>query len=200
MLEALTLENIKDIAEVASALSAIGLVPMIGKRARAMYNRLGKLDTIEHELTTNSGQSLKDLVMRMTRTVGDMSDDLAMTRLMTRSLASNERRIPMFECNASGSQLWVNDAWTMLTGLSLEEMLGWGWVTAVYEPDRERVVTEWENAIIQKRLFIGRFRYQHVVTREITEVQCRANVVLSAAGRPLGWVGAAIPVKKETTT
>ncbi|HEY2851125.1 MAG TPA: PAS domain-containing protein [Gemmatimonadaceae bacterium] len=186
-------------------------MPAVGHQVRKRYSAFRqdwwelntaakKIAGIEHELTTNSGSSLKDLVQKMSLGFGEMQDSLAMNRLMTRSLASNERRIPMFECDAHGQQMWVNEAWIALTGLTTEQMQGWGWVTAIHEEDRARIVEQWENAIIQKRIFIETFRYQNVLTRESAEVRCRADLVLSAAGRPLGWVGAAIPVKKEMGT
>ena len=49
--------------------------------------------------------------------------------------------------DSSGSIFWYNDRWIDFTGLSVEEMLGWGW-QQVHDPEQlERVVTAFKQSV-----------------------------------------------------
>jgi PAS domain S-box-containing protein len=48
--------------------------------------------------------------------------------------------IGIFEVDAAGQNTYSNPAWVRMTGLSVEESLGYGWVAAIPAEDRRRVV------------------------------------------------------------
>lgn len=61
--------------------------------------------------------------------------------------------IAAFETSADGSCTWTSDRWQELTGISLDDSLGDGWVTGIAPEDRDRVYKEWKSSVRDKRMF-----------------------------------------------
>ncbi|HEY7524433.1 MAG TPA: diguanylate cyclase [Candidatus Limnocylindrales bacterium] len=55
--------------------------------------------------------------------------------------------IGLFETDAEGQCVYVNERWCRLTGLTPDQALGLGWTTALHPDDRERIVTAWTQAV-----------------------------------------------------
>ena len=55
-----------------------------------------------------------------------------------------------------GSRTFISKNWTELTGLSPENALGFGWLTAVHPEDAERHLSRWQEAIEAGVPFGGR--------------------------------------------
>jgi diguanylate cyclase (GGDEF)-like protein/PAS domain S-box-containing protein len=63
----------------------------------------------------------------------------------TRALVSAP--VAIFETDAAGSAVFVNDRWLDYAGLTREQSLGFGWAQAIHPEDRERVVSAWKAAV-----------------------------------------------------
>jgi PAS domain S-box-containing protein len=61
--------------------------------------------------------------------------------------------------DAQGNCLYVNQCWSEITGLSLENAVGTGWASPIHPDDRERVFTEWERAASAKVPFKSEYRF-----------------------------------------
>jgi PAS domain S-box-containing protein len=73
--------------------------------------------------------------------------------------------------------------WRWITGQSLEEYLGSGWLDAVHPEDRERVERDWADCVLAGKVFDNRYR----VRTKTTRAQDRS----SGTGRSSnGWVPA----------
>jgi diguanylate cyclase (GGDEF)-like protein/PAS domain S-box-containing protein len=68
--------------------------------------------------------------------------------------------VGVFQTDADGAGVFVNDRWCEYTGISREASLGSGWLTAVHPGDRERVATEWAASVAQRRDFELEYRIQ----------------------------------------
>ncbi len=85
--------------------------------------------------------------------------------------------IGIFEVDAAGQNTYSNPAWVRMTGLSVEESLGYGWAAAIPAEDRQRVVASWKEA------------------KHHTEPWQREHCLLHRNGE-LRWVqAAAVPVR-----
>jgi len=60
-----------------------------------------------------------------------------------------------------GSRTFISKNWTELTGLSPENALGFGWLTAVHPEDAERHLSRWQEAIEAGVPFEGEVRVRH---------------------------------------
>jgi len=55
--------------------------------------------------------------------------------------------VGIFECDPGGGYRYVNESWCSITGLPADEALDMGWLGAVHEADRARVLTSWKGAV-----------------------------------------------------
>ncbi len=58
----------------------------------------------------------------------------------------------IFHADSDGNALYLNQRWTEITGLSLQESLGRGWVNALHPEDRDRVLSLWYEAAVEGRV------------------------------------------------
>lgn len=108
-----------------------------------------KVNYITAELKPNGGNSMRDQVMHIKRTVDKI----------------DQRQLNFFhfdphgivETDAAGNLIWANRAYLQMTGRHPEEVIKQGWRNVIAESDRERVVTEWTHAVKDCRDFFSRF-------------------------------------------
>lgn len=68
--------------------------------------------------------------------------------------------VGIFGTDASGRCLYVNERWCEIAGLTPQEALGEGWVKALHPDDRERLLTQWYQAVKQHLPFQSEYRFQ----------------------------------------
>lgn len=97
--------------------------------------------------------------------------------------------VPVFETDAMGHCTYINPAYSKLTGLSVEDALGEGWVEALAAEDRVRVFKAWSSATSSKIDFNSLYRFRNVTTGVITQVRGSAKPLHDGRGNVVGWVG-----------
>ena len=68
--------------------------------------------------------------------------------------------VGVFQTDADGSCLFVNDRWCEYAAMAREAALGNGWLQAIHPDDRERVATEWAASVADQRDFELEYRIQ----------------------------------------
>ncbi len=94
----------------------------------------------------------------------------------------------VWSTNAAGDQMGAIPEWQAFTGQSDDEVLGFGWASAIHPDDRERTVREWEAAIRGG----GTFALEHRLRRfdgVYRSMAVRAVPVRDDAGAIVEWVG-----------
>ena len=104
-----------------------------------------------------------------------------------RSLASSAP-IGIFRSDAAGRCTYTNPRWQQMTGLTFEQNLGEGWITAVHAEDRKRVAAQWHHFARGGDELDTEFRFQRPGV-EAHWVWATAAAVRSASGEVLGYVG-----------
>ena len=140
---------------------------------------LKKLDIILEQFSPNGGATVKDSLNRIEKRQ-------AINEVMSVTLA-NSMNIPMFKTESDGSCVWASKAYLNLTGRSLEDTLGFGWILAIKSSDRSEVREEWGEAIKEKTHFEKVFSIIHAEGGEI-RVSCRASPSL-LNNAIVSWVG-----------
>jgi len=123
--------------------------------------------------------------------------DITRQKHMEMALRNNEQLfrsltevapVGIFRTDETGKCLYVNERWCLIAGMDAETALGFGWVTAIYPEDRERVMNEWSRAVQYRRQFISEYRFQ---TKEkvITWILGHAQAERDQSGNVLGYVG-----------
>lgn len=68
--------------------------------------------------------------------------------------------VGIFRSDPQGHCLYVNDRWSQITGLSLQEAWRDGWSQALHPDDRERVFAEWYRCAQQNLPFQSEYRFR----------------------------------------
>ncbi|MFQ5525820.1 MAG: PAS domain S-box protein [Thermoanaerobaculia bacterium] len=103
----------------------------------------------------------------------------------------------IFHSDAAGQTLYVNKAWSEITGLSLEEALGDGWQSAIHPADRNFKVTEWNEAMEMQLPMRGR---EYRILRpngSIVWVEGYAVPLLDDQAEILGYVGSIYDISAQ---
>ncbi len=74
-----------------------------------------------------------------------------------------EQRSPvgLYQTDATGACIYVNERWCELTGLPAEHALGNGWTRALHPDDRERIAAAWSRAAATASPFASEYRLRH---------------------------------------
>jgi PAS domain S-box-containing protein len=67
--------------------------------------------------------------------------------------------VGIFKTGSDGNTTYVNPKWSELSGLSLEEALGTGWIKAVHPEDREKISGTWINNYKSKKESSAEYRF-----------------------------------------
>lgn len=156
-----------------------GIKPVLA--ALKQYHTLcDKVDTIFDEMTPNGGTSIKDRIERM-------DTGLSLVQEIQQAMAADTKAV-LFRTDANGDCVWVNRTYTRTVGRDLSEILGHGWQNTIAQDDRERVVTEWYNAVEENREFILDYSFE-TPEGEKTLVRGRGYKLVDSKGDLLGYWG-----------
>jgi two-component system, sensor histidine kinase and response regulator len=96
--------------------------------------------------------------------------------------------IGIFYTDAHGQCLYVNPWWCAVTGISIEEARGEGWIRGLHPDDRQRVIAEWYQAAQSNSPFQSEYRMVSSDGKE-TWVLGQAVAELDVDGTVKGYVG-----------
>jgi PAS domain S-box-containing protein len=105
-----------------------------------------------------------------------------------RAVINTNPRMGVFEADHFGRYVDANRAYLRWTGLTIQEIVGWGWINAVLPVDRGRVRDEWLSSVKDVRRFELRFHLVHTGGRVI-EVDCSADPIPPGANPCERWHG-----------
>jgi PAS domain S-box-containing protein len=69
--------------------------------------------------------------------------------------------VGIFLADASGARSFVNERWSVITGLSTAEAMGMGWTRAIHPDDRDAVLLSWQRAVASGYDFHQEYRLQN---------------------------------------
>ncbi|MFQ4136119.1 PAS domain S-box protein [Nodosilinea sp. PGN35] len=95
--------------------------------------------------------------------------------------------VGILQTNADGICLYANGAWQQMSGLSLENSLGNGWLQAIHPDDRAWVFRAWEAYLEQQREGQAEFRLL-TPQQETRWISARAAAIASATAEIAGYV------------
>ena len=96
--------------------------------------------------------------------------------------------VGIFQTDEKVGCIYVNERWTELAGMTLEQARGEGWTDSLHPDDRDRVIAEANYAVSTGQPFASEYRYRRP-DGEITWVYGQAVAQLSATGKALGYIG-----------
>lgn len=175
-------DGVRKTRQIAAALSNLGpFMERTDKLAQEFPKLAARVARIEEAVGPNGGKSLFDSQTRVEADLAFLKEAMAL-----------DQATPVFRATPEGQYEWVNDRYAELVDMVAEDLLGNGWVSAVCEKDRGKVMREWESAVQQQRRFSMTFSVIGQDAREVL-VYCRA-FPLRLHGEPRFFVGRIEPV------
>lgn len=123
--------------------------------------------------------------------------DITERKLAEFALRESEKRfrivasrapVGIFMADPNGDTVFVNSSWCTMAGMTPEEAQGRGWIQAMHPDDRERVLSEWAEAVRKGVSSKAEFRF---VRRDggVTWVHGTAVQLRDTNGRLTGYIG-----------
>jgi PAS domain S-box-containing protein len=107
--------------------------------------------------------------------------------------------VGVFFTDADGNCLQVNRTWCDIAGISPEQALGRGWVSAIHPEDLERVAKLWYESARNNQLFHAEYRF-YTPQGKSTWVIGRAVAKLAEDGTHEGYIGTITDIDKTKQT
>jgi len=147
-----------------------------------------RLERVQAEQRPNGGSSMRDSIEAIRKEVSSIGTKIEEIDAQVRGRLELENG-GYFMTDANGSCLWTSSVWSQLTGVSVEDARGDGWVRGILEEDREEVWSAWSMAVRTKTHFDKRYR-----TAKGTLVHGRAVELYDTNKRLVGALGVISPV------
>lgn len=101
---------------------------------------------------------------------------------------STQAPVGIFVAGPGGELQYVNEAWTEITGVPPQEVLGRGCADALHPEDRDRVHTAWKESVESGQPYSGEFRFLRP-DGTVRWVMATARILSDDVGRLTGFVG-----------
>jgi len=104
--------------------------------------------------------------------------------------------IGVFQTDPSGSILFVNEQWCIMTGITPEQASGSGWAQVLHPEDREYIPTLWLQSVKEQHPFRSEFRFMRPDGKVIW-VYGQSSVMKDAEGGVIGYVGTVTDISEH---
>ena len=139
----------------------------IADKVVKMEVKLNKVcDIVGYQFQKNGGGSTTDKIDRIEIALSEISERQVIDFLLDDQ--------PKYECDENGHCVRVNYAWRKLTGLSEEDALGNGWLTAIHQKNVGMVRNHWEDFIHNHIPFDVEYIFINPQTKKEILVKSRA--------------------------
>jgi PAS domain S-box-containing protein len=98
-------------------------------------------------------------------------------------------KIGLYVCDLEGKAVWLNDVICEMFGLDSRSMLGFGWLQAIHQHDRERVNEEWMYAINKELTYNSSYTICNCRSNISLNVKTTAIAVVDDKGKNVCYVG-----------
>jgi PAS domain S-box-containing protein len=140
------------------------------------------VDNISKEMTANGGKSLKDVVLDNNRKLLENTAITEKILYKQRWVLNNAREI-IFDTNQDGRIEWANKNFTKILKTTDDFIIGNNWKNFISDADREKVTSDWDDCIKEKRNFDRHFSFIDSEGNE-HKVHCMAKGI-----KDYGYVG-----------
>ena len=139
----------------------------IADKVVKMEVKLNKVcDIVGYQFQKNGGDSTTDKIDRIEIALSEISERQVIDFLLDDQ--------PKYECDENGHCVRVNYAWRKLTGLSEEDALGNGWLTAIHPRNVGMVKNHWGDFVDNHTPFEVEYSLLNRTTKKETIVKSRA--------------------------
>ena len=156
-----------------------------GKTGFKLDKIITEIEDIRSEVKPNGGFSMRDDITHIYKALDGFC--------ALQGAKINADRQAMFICDAEGKVIQNNRRHQRLTGFSLSELLGDGWINVVHPEEREMVHDKWAEAVADRREFCEQIRYVRPSGREYL-VLVEVFRQIGQRGKVIGYLGVVTPL------
>ncbi len=177
----------------------LGLVTMV-LLERMVIVRLTSLNSsvikIGKQGTASSRVEAKgnDEIFVLATSVNSMLDSLENSRAKERESEERYKKLAtispvgIFRTDQSGATTYVNPMWCHITGLSVDEALGYGWLSAVHPEDKESLTKSWQETTQLHKASFADYRFVRP-DGTVAWVMGQAIPEMNSENQTVGYVG-----------
>ena len=155
---------------------------------KTVGRKAAQLNRIEAELHPNGGFSIRDVLNRIEATLID-SDAFLRAQL-------NIHAVSVVRTDIQGKLTQVNRQYQRMVGYSISELVGDGWVNAIHPDNRDKIISEWNDAVSKGIEYSQDIKY---LKGDGTDFTAHVNMYreLDLGGNIHGYLGVVIPIQDE---
>jgi PAS domain S-box-containing protein len=101
---------------------------------------------------------------------------------------SSAAPVGIYMADEQGRNMYSNERWQEMTGMSAEEASGYGWKKSIHTDDIEHVASEFQRAVTEGKPYIGGYRLVSTAGRTF-HVESLARALPNADGTIRGYIG-----------
>jgi PAS domain S-box-containing protein len=212
---------IKALTAMISVFTAIQLVPLVPKALalpspaqleqanQQLQTQITERLRIEAELRKYQNH-LEDLVTvrtnEISKTNEQLQQEIAERQRILEILRQSEQRyrylaeaIPqlVWTTDAKGEATYFNENWCNYTGLTLEQSLGFGWMSALHPDDVEKTDEVWSNAVNNGTLYEIEYRFKYAADNSYRWQLGRGFPLKDEQDRVVNWFGTCTDIHEQ---
>jgi diguanylate cyclase (GGDEF)-like protein/PAS domain S-box-containing protein len=168
-------------------------VPLSGGTRSCLIQVVDMSEVVRREALLR--QQARELATKFDRLI-QTQGELQRSESRFRELAGSAP-VGIFETDAGGSCIFVNEHWSELTGLSLVQASGSGWLEVLEPEDRASLVEDLAIAAAGARRVCRDLRLRNRQSGEARWIRVDATPMRDAQGVPTGFISTAMDVHRE---
>lgn len=166
------------------------------KRYEEQMNLLAQ---IAESVKPNGGSSLWDQVMEHRKETSGQHQILRQEIALSQGLWQANMQTKsegIWQSDANGSWIFINYSLSSMMGLSSREAEIDGWRSCIHPADQDRVWSEWDASVEQKRTFSARFKIVNIITGQEVAVHATTFIIRDKyTDNVIGFIGHVIKMK-----
>ncbi len=107
--------------------------------------------------------------------------------------------VGIFKTNADGYTTYVNPKWSLLSGLSIENAIGFNWLRAVHPEDRKKLSKGWLESTKAQKASYSEYRFLHP-DGTVVWVMGQATPELDSENKIIGYIGTITDITERKLT
>ena len=163
----------------------------------SLQARVNNFQIQELELIELMAESIGKFIAAYQSAIQRQQTELALKNSEQRWATLTETApVGIFLTDAEGNCSYINQCWSEIAGMTVEEASGKGWTNALHPEDRDRIFAEWDRATHNNLPFSSEYRFIRP-DGKITWVYGQAIAETTADGRVTGYIGTLTDITEQ---
>lgn len=164
------------------------IIIYIFKFFKRIWNSLIILDSIAEQFKPNHGSSLFDKIKRI--------EDGLISNQQVSKLILETSILGIYQCDKDGICIWANNAILEIFGLSINEMLGNGWLISIIPEQRIKVWDYWIECNIKKIPYENQYTIYNTKLNKYFLIETIAKPCYDNEDNVIGYLGTVKIIKE----